>query len=164
MLKRLIKRVIIGFVIGMIAGNAIALFISLMSSGGFRMVTDILIERTGGEVTAIFVQTLMSGLYGALAFAGISVYEIERLPLALSSGLHCLLIVLLHVPNALFLGWENSLTEVMITAAIQVAGYFVVWLIINGIYRSHVRMLNDLQKKHQVQEEGASLDSDETKK
>ena len=164
MLKRLIKRVIIGFVIGMIAGNAIALLISLMSSGGFRMVTDILTERTGGEVTAIFVQTLMSGLYGAIAFAGISVYEIERLPLALSSALHCLLIVLLHVPNALFLGWENSPMEAFITAAMQIAGYFVVWLIINGIYRSHVRMLNDLQKKHQVQEEGASLDSDETKK
>lgn len=147
MLKTILKRALLGFLIGMAMGDGIAVISSLFSGGSFMPVAQSLVQKTGGIGEALLVQTLLSGVYGSIAFGSISLYDIEKLPLALTSVLHCMIIVLLHIPNALFLGWEETLADVLIMAGIQIASYFIVWLILYFSYRKQVSELNDLQKQ-----------------
>ena len=149
MLKATLKRALIGVIIGILMGDGIAIITSLMSGGEFMPVSETLRNSCSGTVPAFIVQTIVSGLYGAVCFAGISLYEIERMPMALASALHCLGIVLLFIPIGFCLGWAQTVAEFLIMAAIQTASYFVVWLILYLSYRRQVKELNMLQKQIQ---------------
>lgn len=55
-------------------------------------------------------------------------------------------IVLLYIPVGLFLGWLNGLVEILIVAICQIIGFFIIWLIMNAIYKKQVKELNEMQK------------------
>ena len=83
MLAKTLKRAGIGFLIGIVIGNLIALITGNSSTGGVTLATKQLLDMAGGNsVIAMLLQSFFSGLYGALCFAGMSLYESERLPLA----------------------------------------------------------------------------------
>lgn len=147
MLKTILRRVLIGFIFGCIIGDGIAFLTSLMSDGTVHLVSMSLADRCGGVWPAFIIQSLLSGLYGAIAFAGITVYDFDNIPLALASTIHCAMIVLLHIPNALFLGWEETASDILIMAGIQIVVYFLIWLILFFIYRKQVKEINKLQQK-----------------
>lgn len=67
--------------------------------------------------------------------------------MAAASVLHCLFIVVLFVPTSLFLGWCSTVKEFVIMAGIQIAVYFMIWLILYISYRKEVKKLNELQKQ-----------------
>ncbi|MBR3020472.1 MAG: DUF3021 domain-containing protein [Clostridia bacterium] len=135
------KRAGIGFLIGLAAGNLIAWF-----TGGV-IVSPILVERMGSETAAIVLQTLCSGLYGAITMAGTLLYDVERMPLALATGLHCLLVIGPYMPLALLLGWESDVTDILIVWCFQLAAFFIIWLVMYLRYKAEVKELNELQKK-----------------
>ena len=58
----------------------------------------------------------------------------------------CLSIVLLFIPIAHLLGWETGILDTLIMAGIQIIAFFIVWLIMNAIYKSQVKKLNEIQK------------------
>ena len=144
MLKKTLIRALIGFVFGIIMGDGITMLTTI--GNDFVPASFSLIELCGGFPQAFIVQSILSGLYGAVTFGCISLYDIERMPLALASIVHCLIIVLLHIPNSIFLGWSQTVWDVLIMACIQVAAYFIVWLILYLVYRKQVKELNELQK------------------
>ncbi len=144
MLKKTLIRVLIGFVVGILMGDGIAMMTT--AGGDFVPASPLLIGLCGGFWQAFTVQTLLSGLYGAITFGCITLYDIERWPLAFTSVVHCLIIVLLHIPNSLFLGWSQTVWDVLIMAGLQVAAYFVIWLILYLTYRKQVKELNELQQ------------------
>lgn len=148
MLKKTLIRAAVGFLIGIIMGDGIAMLTG-MSGDHFRPVSSAL-ENLCGSITAAFiVQTLISGIYGAVCYGGISIYDIERLPMAAASVLHCLMIVILFIPTSLFLGWCVTPAEFVIMSGIQIAVYFLIWLILYISYRKEVKKLNELQKQIQ---------------
>lgn len=146
MLISFLKRAALGFLIGILMGDGIAVMSAFMSGGDFLPVSGELAGSCGSVGTAFLIQTVISGLYGAVCFGGITLYELERWPLALASLTHCLGIVLLFYPVAICLGWFGSLWEILIMSGIQVAVYFFIWLILYIVYSRQVRELNELQK------------------
>lgn len=92
MLKTLLKRAAIGFLIGIIMGNGIVVMINAFSGDNITPVTKQLVRQCGGNGSAFILQTILSGFYGAACFAGCSLYDIESLPLTLTSVIHCFLI------------------------------------------------------------------------
>ena len=147
MLKKTLIRAIIGFLVGMLVGNLIAILTGTSSTNGVTFASAQLLSMAGGNGTvAMLLQSLFSGLYGAVCFAGMSFYEIERMPLALATALHCALIVLLFIPIALLLGWVSNITEILIIMSIQLVCFFIIWLIMWSIYKKQVKELNDMQK------------------
>ena len=109
MLKRILMRAGIGFLIGMVIGNLIAILTGNANSGGERFTSLRLIEMAGGsEAVAMILQSLFSGMYGAVCFAGMTFYEIERMPLAAATFSHCALIIILFILIGLLLGWLNK--------------------------------------------------------
>lgn len=128
----------IGFLPGVVMGNLIAWF-----SGG-TLVNTKLVPLMGSDAGAVILQSLLSGLLGAIAMGGVVVYKIERWPLALSSVVHFLLIVITYVSIALTAGWIQSAKELFIMLGIQLTVYFIIWLIMYLRYKAQVRELNEL--------------------
>ena len=147
MLKKTLKAAGIGFLIGMVVGNVIAILTGNSATGGVTFASPQLLNMASGNgVVAMLLQSLFSGLYGAACFAGMSFYDIERMPLAAATALHCALIVLLFIPIALLLGWVSNITEILIIMSIQLVCFFIIWLIMWSIYKKQVKELNDMQK------------------
>lgn len=147
MLKKTLKAAGIGFLIGVVIGNLIMILTGNSDTGGVTFASSQLLDMAGGSgTTAMLLQSLFSGLYGAVCFAGMSFYEIERMPLALATALHCALIVLLFIPIALLLGRVSNIVTLLIISGMQLVGFFIIWLIMWSIYKKQVKELNDMQK------------------
>ena len=146
MLAKTLKRAGIGFLIGAIVGYAISVLMALNDPAIFISVPPRLLTLTESVTASQILQGVFSGLYGAICFGTMSFYQIERWPLALATGAHCAVIVLLYIPVGLFLGWLNNITEILIVAGCQLVGFFIIWLIMNAIYKKQVKELNEMQK------------------
>ena len=153
MLKKTLKMAGIGFLIGIVIGDLIALLTGNSDTEGITFASKQLLDMAGGNaVIAMLLQSLFSGLYGAVCFAGMSFYEIERMPLAAATALHCGLIVLPFIPISYLLGWVSGIVETLIIASAQIAAFFVIWLVMYFGYKKQVKELNELQKKNKHQE------------
>ena len=149
MLKNIFKRAGIGFVIGMFVGNLIAVLTGTSATGGVTFASKQLLNMArDNPIVAMILQSLFSGLYGAICFAGMTFYEAERLPLAAATALHAALIILTFIPIALLLGWVSSIIEILIIAGMQLIAFFIIWLIMYLIYKKQVKKLNDLNNKN----------------
>ncbi len=147
MLKKTLKAAGIGFLIGMVVGNVIAILTGNSATGGVTFASPQLLNMAGGNgAVAMLLPSLFSGLYGAACFAGMSFYEIERMPLAAATALHCALIVLLFIPIALLLGWVSDIVTLLIISGMQLVGFFIIWLIMYFGYKKQIRELNEMQK------------------
>ncbi|MEE0957356.1 MAG: DUF3021 domain-containing protein [Ruminococcus sp.] len=148
MLKKTLKSALIGFLLGIVIGNVIAILTGNSDTGGVTFASQKLLDIAGGNgVVAMLLQSFFSGLYGAACFAGMSFYEVERLPLAVATALHCALIVLLFIPIALLLGWVGNIETLLMISGIQLVCFFIIWLIMYAIFKKQVKELNELQEK-----------------
>lgn len=137
----------IGFLIGIVIGNLIAFLTGNSDTGGVTFAPQKLLDMAGGSaVVAMLLQSLFSVLYGAACFAGMSFYEVERLPLAVATALHCALIILLFIPIALLLGWVSKIETLLMISGIQLVCFFIIWLIMYFGYKKQIRELNEMQK------------------
>ena len=147
MLKKILLRAGIGFIIGAAVGDLIAFLTGTSATGGVTFASQQLLDMSGGNtVLAMVLQSLFSGLYGAVCFAGMTLYDAERLPLAAATALHCALIVLLFIPIALLLGWVSDIQTLLMISGIQLVCFFIIWLIMYFGYKKQIRELNEMQK------------------
>ncbi|MBQ6267624.1 MAG: DUF3021 domain-containing protein [Clostridia bacterium] len=149
MLKKTLKRAGIGFLIGVAIGYGICILEGTADPDSILPVSDRLLHLAGSVQAALVLQGLFSGLYGAACFAGMSLYELERLPLAAATALHCAMIILLFIPIALLLGWVSGAPELLIIAGMQLVAFFLIWLIMWAIYKKQVKELNEMQEQFQ---------------
>ena len=152
MLKKTLKMAGIGFFFFFVIGNLIAILTGNSDTGGVTFAPQKLLDMAGGKaIVAMLLQSLFSGLYGAACFAGMSLYEIERMPLAAATALHCALIILLFVPISLFLGWVSKIETLLMISGIQLVCFFIIWLIMYAGFKKQVKELNELQEKNRDQ-------------
>ena len=142
---RFLKLAIFGFLLGIVIGNMIAWF-----SGG--LVSPMLLAWTGDNTVSVVMQSVLSGLYGAAAFAGMMLYEIESWPLRRCTFVHYLIVAGLYIPMALLLGWWESWTDILIVEIFQAAAFFLIWIIMYERYKKQVQELNKLQERMREEE------------
>ena len=128
----------IGFVLGMVIGDGIAWF----TTGSLG--NAVLADRLGSEKGAFLLQTLLSGVLGAIAMGGTVLYDLERWPLTLVSVTHYLMIELTYIPVALALRWVSGWQQLLVMAGIQLVIYLVIWLVMYLRYKAQVREMNKL--------------------
>lgn len=142
MLIQTLKRTGFGFVLGMAVGNLIAAL-----SGHPDIVSPELLARMGSLSASLLVQTLLSGVIGGVAWAGISLYDLERWPLLQADAVHFGLILLAFLPIARFLGWTETAADTLLMAGIMFAAHFSIFLVMCAIYRRQVREMNVMQER-----------------
>ncbi len=136
----------IGFLAGMIIGNAIA----WLSDG--ELVNARIAGWCGSAVGAVIIQTLFSGLLGAIAMGGVAFHDIESWSLLRCAAVHYLVIEVSYVAIATVLGWYGSLTELLIILGIQLAVYAIIWLIMYLRWKNQVQELNELLAKNRSEQ------------
>ena len=141
MLMNTLKRAVSGFVLGMAVGNLIAAL-----TGQPDIFSPALLTKAGSLSTALLLQTLLSGVIGGVAWAGISLYDLERWPLLQADAVHFGLILLAFLPIARFLGWLDTPASLLLTIAIMAVAHLCIFLIMCAYYRAQVREMNRLQE------------------
>ncbi len=142
MLVKTLKRAVFGFILGMAAGNVIACL-----TGHPNIVSSALLEKAGSLSAALLWQTLLSGVIGGVAFAGISVYKIDRCSLLLADAAHYAIYMVVFLPIAFFLGWTDDAGQAAVMAVILLAVHTAIFLVMCAYYRAQARELNELNEK-----------------
>ncbi len=156
MLLKTLKRAGIGFLIGMAVGNFIAFILGSTSSGEVHFMAEKLIKHCGSEPLAFLMQTLLSGVIGLVAWAGMTFYELENWSMLRSMITHFLTICFIYFPCAYLLYWLVTLEEMLIMAGILAVAYIIVWLIMCAVYRAQVKQLNAMQQSIMNGQEGVT--------
>lgn len=141
--KNILKRA----AIGALAGVVIDVLISVLSAGSFTA-CETLLSWLGNEKAALLVELLLVALYGAVCLSTTFLYDSERaskLPLAVVSVIHCLICIAPYTGLALILNWFSGVRDLLIMACIQLAAYFMIWLIMYLLYKKQIKELNDIQ-------------------
>ena len=140
MKKKILIRSIIGFLLGMVLGNLIMIF---LSGGTFPWAPDTLILRFGSIQKVMILQTLFSGLMGAIAMGG-----------SVVTGIHYLLTMGSFLVISSVMDWCSDAKTYLVIIVLMTVAYVLVWLIMYVIYSRQVQELNELleQKKRNDQQ------------
>jgi hypothetical protein len=149
MFKKALKLAGFGFIVGIAVFTVISAFTYKETP-----VPSEFVEKVGSFRAAYLIQIALSGAYGALCMGTTVIYDAEKLPLSVMSLLHCVITVSTYIPLSLFLGWSDSPVNTLITTCIQVAAYFVIWLIMFLRYRKEIKELNEMNNKKDAEDDG----------
>ena len=145
MVWKILKRAGFGFILGMAVGNLIAAL-----TGHPNIVSPALLEKTGSLSGALLRQTLLSGVIGFAAWAGISFYDIERWSLLRAVTAHYASIMIVFLPVAFYLGWIDGWAGALIMVAIMAVAHATVFFILCAYYKAQVREINQLLKERKL--------------
>ena len=137
-MKRVLEYAGFGFVLGI----ALCSIITTLTGDPLPVAPEFQ-ESIGSLKGSLLIQSLLSGLYGAICIGTVLVYDDERL--SLSSVIHCLCCIIPLIPLSLFLRWSNGIVDVLIMVGVQLAAYFTVWLIMYIRYKKVTAELNEIQ-------------------
>lgn len=144
MIKQVLKRTLMGFVIGMPVGTLILILLSYTTESGALFFTPVLLERTGSEATALLVQTLLSGVVGAVGMGGACFFDLDGWSVPASALAHWTVYTLVFLPIGFFLGWLEGPVDALVMAVIFAVVEAAVTLTMLVRYNAKVRQLNEL--------------------
>ena len=144
MAKKVLKRALMGFVIGMPVGTLILILLSYMTEGGAVLFTPALLGRTGNEATALLAQTLLSGVVGAVGMGGACFFDLDGWSVPAAALAHWSVYTLVFLPIGFFLGWLEGPADALVMAVIFAVVEAVMTLVMFARYNAQVRQLNEL--------------------
>ena len=143
MKKKVLKRGLFGFPMGIAMGYVITIIISLAQGDGYYSVVPSLVDTVGSEIGAVVVQTILSGVLGAVSAAISVIWEMENWSIAKQTGLYFLGLSVAMCPIAYFAHWmPHSLIGFTIYFASFVAIFIIIWVIQYFIWRSKINAIN----------------------
>ena len=145
MKKRLLKRGLFGFPVGIAVGFVITLMISAcVGDGSFYPVTPELIDSMGSELNAVALQTALCGLMGTGFAMASLIWELDSWSLARQSGVYFALACIIMLPVAYIANWmEHSLGGFLAYVGIFVAIFLAVWLAQYLSWKRKIRKMNE---------------------
>ena len=152
MMKKIIKRTLIGLPAGMLVGYVITLLISLVrGEGEYFPVVPAMAERFGSELNAVLIQTGMCALIGAVSGGATVIWESERLGILAQTVIHYILITGSVLGSAYVCEWcERTPGGILFYLALFTVSYIVIWLSLTLSIRAKLRKINEA-----VAEDGA---------
>ena len=147
------KKVIIRLLIGFIAGMAIGAIIPLILTGGRSLASQKIIDLMGGSVVAAsMIDVFLAGILGTVSFGGTLFYEIESWNIAKATSLHLVIILIAYLSIGLFLEWlPLDIKWILIMSLIMTALFFTIWVIMYLTEKKKTEELNEFQKKYNKQ-------------
>ena len=146
MKERLIRKMLLGFVLGALVENLISLIIHLASGYGFRISNPELVQSVG-KTSAVVLQILLSGIYGAICIGGTEFFCIDSWGLLRSTFTHFICVFTSFIVTGLVLRWIHVDLFSCIFLAILVIAYFLIWLFMYLRWNKSIREMNiELEK------------------
>lgn len=144
MKKKLFKRILFGFPIGVFISCTISILISLRYSNGYYSpVEPTLISSYGSEITAVTVQYILSGILGSIMGASSLVWDIENLSLLKQTIINfvvssCSILPIAYAAHWMYPSFLGALAYFAMFAFI----YFAIWLVQYLIWKKKINQIN----------------------
>ncbi|HPN61299.1 MAG TPA: DUF3021 domain-containing protein [Bacilli bacterium] len=152
MKKKLIIRIVAGFIVGSFVGNLITFLVNLGYGEGLSIVSPHQIEAIG-LVLAIVLQSLFSGLLGVVSIGGICFYDIESWSLLKATIAHSVSVMIGFIIVFMVLQWVPfTLVSCLVIAASVLIIYALIWLIMYLIWKKEVEKMNKDLEIYQARE------------
>ena len=143
MVATTLKRAGFGFLLGMVAGVFIVIGMSF-AAGGSIALPDKLLVMMGSEAGALLAQVLISGLFGAIPWAGITFYELDSWGLLKQAIVHYASYTLAFMVLGYAAGWVETPADMAFVAGIFAVGHAIIWAIMYTRYKAEAKELNEL--------------------
>ena len=143
MKKKLLIRILLGFLLGMAA----MLLVPAILNGipvGTGLYSDKLLARTGSPEAATVLSLLVMGVFGSLCMGGTLFYELEDWPLACATAAHYLLMALGYLLPNWLLCWDMPIKLLLTIEGFMALGFVLIWLIMYLRCKREVQELNEL--------------------
>ena len=139
-----IQRTLLGFPLGIAIGTVIAIIVSLtLADGLYYPVTPELLGKTGSELAAVILQTVICGLFGAMWSGTSVIFQIDSWSLTRQTLTHLAIAMPSTLIVALVSAWvPMTVVAVLIYMGIWVLVYAVIWMAVSFYWHSQVRKLN----------------------
>ncbi len=152
MKRKIIIRLILGFIVGAIMGNLITLLVNLGYGEAVSVVSPHQVEALGHSL-AIVLQTILSGLLGVVCIGGISFYDIESWSLLKATIAHSVPILIGFILVFTILQWVPfTFVNCLIIAVIVIVVYAIIWLIMYLMWKNEVKKMNEDLKAYRERE------------
>ena len=149
--KKIIIRLIVGFVLGAGIGNLVALLFGSLSGGG--IVSAELVDKIG-LAGAIILQTLFSGILGVASVGGMLLYEIDNWSLATATTVHFLSISVCFVVTSVILNWlPPDVLYYAIAIGAMALGFTCIWMIMYLRWKKEVGKMNEELKEYKEKQQ-----------
>ena len=142
--KEMLLRGLVGFPLGIAIGSIITIIISLVNADGrYYPVVPSLIDKAGGELNAVILQTVLSGIIGVAFSTGSVIWEIDSWSIAKQSGLYFLVGCIALLPISYLTDWmEHSIQGAIAYFVFFLIIFIVIWIISYFILRAKIKCLN----------------------
>lgn len=151
--KKLIKLSASGFVLGILVCTIITAVTSSIGSGEVKLCNPHFAKAVGNYALALFLQTVISGLYGAVVMGATIVYDIEpedikKWSILKATVTHCVITFSSYYITGFVLRWFSikNVKENLIMLLIFIIVYTSIWLINYLSYRKEVKRFNEKLK------------------
>lgn len=144
MLKEVIKRGLLGFIIGVFIGETLLIINSLLAGKGiFYPLNPLLISRDGPQLTLVIIQYLMTGIIG-LSFASASViFEIDNWSFLKQTIIHFLITsVVMYICGFICNWFAHTVLSTVIWFAVYIVIYLLFWLGFTIYYNIILKKMN----------------------
>ncbi len=143
-MKKIISRGFLGIPLGITISNILALVISVIAGDGeYYPYVPALAVSVSGSLNAAVLQTVLSGVLGAVFGAASLIWEKESWSLVKQSAVYFFIVAAAMLPIAYITGWmEHSVTGFLIYMTIFAAIFLIVWLIQYFRWKAKVKRLN----------------------
>lgn len=144
MKKQLIQLALFGFPIGVTIGYAITLVISIIIGNGlYYPVNTEFITTAGGELNAVLIQTLLSGIVGSAFSMGSLVWDIDSWSLAKQTGVYFAIACVALFPISYYANWmPHSVPGAIFYVGMFVLVFVLVWIAQYMSYKKQIAEVN----------------------
>ena len=149
MLKEIIKRGLLGFMIGVFIGETILILESINAAdGNFYAVSAYLTSNAGSELGAVIVQYLITGILGLTFSAGSIIFEIDRWSLLLQTVVHFAVTSVIMYISGFFCGWfPHTVSSTVIWFVMFIIIYVIFWVSFYNYFKKKTREINESLNK-----------------
>ena len=144
--KKYIKLSVSGFVLGILLCTAITVFTSGADTGTIHLCVPSFEKAVGNNTLALILQTVISGIYGAVVMGSTVVYDIEtgdvrKWSLLKATVTHCVITFVFYYVTGFTLHWFSikDVKENLIMLAVFAVVYTSIWLFNYLGYKREIR-------------------------
>ncbi|OLN21495.1 hypothetical protein BTO30_14660 [Domibacillus antri] len=154
-MKKLVSRMVGGFVIGVIIGQIVQIIISFnLGQGEYMPVVDHFRSFFVSETTAVIVQILLTGIIGVTFATSSLVFNIAKWNLLKQYSVHLCITALVWIPIVMLLWMPKTSINTLIFFLNFLGTYVITWVVQYMISKNDIKQINAAIKSKQLEGKG----------
>lgn len=145
MFKEIVKRGLLGFIIGVFIGETILIINSVLAGKGiFYPINPYLISGNGAQLTLVVIQYIMTGIIGMTFAASSVIFEKENWGLLRQTAVHFIITsVVMYICGFICNWFPHNFKSTAIWFGVFIIIYLLFWTGFTIYYRVVIRKIND---------------------